>query len=276
MKYPDPPDFLRAFIEPDSAANTAYPPDYRYNHVTETPRGHMFEMDDTVDRERIRLQHRMGTFIEMHPNGDEVHKVYGDGYEITVKNKNVLIKGHCNITIEGDVTQLIKGNKVERVEGNYELHVMGDYNLIGEQTMAISSTGDMEINAGGAATGALSISTGDALMINTDLSIDGELVANKISCYGRIDSAVGMSAGPYGFVTTLGGVSVGLPAAVPFEVNCVGPINSLASMSAPLGSYGVHGSILSFDAINEMLRSVHNHIAPLGPTSPPLVKETVA
>jgi hypothetical protein len=50
-------------------------------------------MDDTPTRERIRLQHRIGTFMEMYPNGDEVHKVYGTGYEIHLKGKNVLIKG---------------------------------------------------------------------------------------------------------------------------------------------------------------------------------------
>jgi hypothetical protein len=47
-------------------------------------------MDDTPTRERIRLQHGKSlTFIEMHPNGDQVHKVFGDDYEITIKNKDI-------------------------------------------------------------------------------------------------------------------------------------------------------------------------------------------
>ena len=69
------------WTEPESAANTDYQPQYPYNQVMQTESGHFFEMDDTPTRERVRLNHRSGTFIELHPSGDEVHKVYGDGYE---------------------------------------------------------------------------------------------------------------------------------------------------------------------------------------------------
>jgi hypothetical protein len=267
------PDFYAGWFEPESAANTQYQPDYRYNQVTQTPRGHLFELDDTVTRERIRLQHRSGTFIEMHPNGDEVHKVFGDGYEITVKDKNVLIKGKCNITIEGDCNMHVMGDKVETIDGNYELHVKGNYNQVVDKTAAILSQGDMKITAGGFLTGTLSISTGDCLMLNGDLSTDGEITANKITSYGRIDAGLGVSAGPYGFVTSLGGVAVGLPAAIPLEINCAGPINSLTSMSAPLGTYGLHGSIFASDVVNEMLRLLHIHPTPKGPSGPPTPQE---
>lgn len=98
------PSFFSGWTEPESAANKDTPPQAPYNHVTATESGHSFEMDDTPKRERVRLQHRSGTFIEMHPNGDEVHKVYGDGYEITIKDKNVLIEGNCNITVNGPCT----------------------------------------------------------------------------------------------------------------------------------------------------------------------------
>jgi hypothetical protein len=61
---------------------------YPYNDAKQTESGHLFEMDDTPTRERIRLQHGKSlTFIEMQPNGDQVHKVFGDDYEITIKNK---------------------------------------------------------------------------------------------------------------------------------------------------------------------------------------------
>jgi hypothetical protein len=77
------------------------PPAYPYNQVQQSESGHSIEMDDTPSRERLRLQHRSGTFTEMQPNGDEVHKIYGDGYEIIYGNKNVQINGQCNITIYG-------------------------------------------------------------------------------------------------------------------------------------------------------------------------------
>ena len=86
---PERPSEDYGWTEPESPASIAYPPKYPFNNITQTPSGHMFEMDDTPGGERIRIHHRSGTFTEMHPNGDEVHKIYGDGYEIITKNKNV-------------------------------------------------------------------------------------------------------------------------------------------------------------------------------------------
>ena len=65
----------------------------------------------------------------MHPNGDEVHKVFGDGYEITIKNKNVLIKGVCNLEVVGDCNM--------KVGGDYNLDVEGDFNLTTKGVMKV-------------------------------------------------------------------------------------------------------------------------------------------
>lgn len=124
------------WTEPVSAANNNTKPVYPYNQVRMTESGHTFEMDDTPSRERVRLQHRTGTFIEMHPNGDEVHKVYGNGYEITVSNKNVLIKGNCDITIEGDCNLNIGGNMTGKASS---WNLTGDVNIEG----TLNATGDV-------------------------------------------------------------------------------------------------------------------------------------
>ena len=80
-----------SWTEPESAANTDYQPVYPYNSVTQSESGHSLELDDTPGRERVRLQHGTGnTFIEMQATGDEIHKIFGNGYEIVLKNKNVL------------------------------------------------------------------------------------------------------------------------------------------------------------------------------------------
>ena len=47
-------------------------PVYPNNKVTQTPSGHVIEIDDTPDAERIHIYHKSGTFIEMQPNGDVV------------------------------------------------------------------------------------------------------------------------------------------------------------------------------------------------------------
>lgn len=270
MSTPTPPSFFKPFLEPESAANTAYPPVYPYNNVTQTPSGHSFELDDTPQRERVRLQHRTGTFIEMHPNGDEVHKVYGNGYTIIVQDNNVLISGNCIVKIEGDANIQITGDKIETVLGNVEQHIKGNFTQVVEGTASMTSLQDTIINAGGVLGGGLKVQTGDYVYVDGDLSVDGEVVATKIYSQGRVDAGTGMSAGPLGFVTTLGGVSVGVPVAIPTEIIATGPITSFTSINAPLGLFGISSSILGFDVINSLIFDTHIHAAPLGLTSPPL------
>lgn len=276
------PSFFRGWTEPESPANSENPPRFPYNQMTQSRSGHTFEMDDTPSRERVRLTHRTGTFIEMHPNGDEVHKVFGDGYEITIKDKNVLIKGACTVTIEGDALTHIKGNKVEYVEGNYELHVKGSYSQVVEGYTNITSKNDMDIRAGNFATGALTLSCSDAVYINADAVVDGELTAQKIYSKGRVDAETGISAGPLGFVTGLGGISVGFPTpltpvAVPGQITCMGnifsamTINALVAVNAPLGNFGFMNSILMTDLINTSIFNSHIHPAPRGITGPSIL-----
>ena len=268
MSIPAPPDFFKPFIEPESAANTAYPPVFPYNTVTQTPSGHSFELDDTPQRERVRLQHRTGTFIEMHPNGDEVHKVYGNGYSIVVRDHNILISGNCTVKIEGDVNLQIIGDKIETVMGNVEQHIKGNFTQVVEGTTSLTSLQDTNILAGGVLGGGVKIQTGDYLYLEGDLSVNGELSANKIYSQGRIDAETGMSAGPLGFVTTLGGISVGIPVATPTTINAAGPISSLTSVNAPLGLFGISSSVLGFDVINSLLYDTHIHFTKTGPSSP--------
>lgn len=272
------PENYKGFFEPESAANTDYQPEYRYNHTIETPRGHMFEMDDTPNRERIRISHRSNTFIEMHPNGDEVHKIFGDGYEIVVKDKNVLIKGTCNITIEGDCNMRVQGDMVQTIEGNFEQHIKGNYKQLIEKTSTVQSQGDMLIGGGYSATGSIALETGDAVFIKADLAINGEMTAQKITSKSRVDAVTGMSAGPLGFVTTEGGVAVGIPVAVPSKVLVAtdviagGTVDAAVAVNSPQGTFGVMNSILMHDEMNTTIYNSHIHPTPKGPSGPPSAK----
>ena len=261
------PDNFYAWTEPESAANSNYHPVFPYNNATQTPSGHSLELDDTPTRERVRLQHRSGTFIEMHPNGDEVHKVYGDGYEITIHDKNLLVQGVMNIEVQGDCQIHVKGDLIEQVEGNVEQHIKGNFSQIVEGAVSIISQGDTTISAGGAATGGISLNAALALNLKGDLHIHGEMTADKITSAGRIDAMVGMSAGAEGFVTPLGGVSAGLPVALP------GVISSSVSMNSTLAEFGVMSATWAYDSVNLNLHNSHIHVSPKGPTGPPIPSE---
>jgi hypothetical protein len=270
------PDFWNAWTEPESVASIENPPKYPLNSAWSTESGHSIQMDDTPNRERVRIEHRTGTFIEMHPDGSEVHKVYGDGYEITVKDKYVKVEGSCNIEIVGDVNIKVSGDKTELVEGNYNLHVKGNYKVLSEDIAVIASTNDMEIRAGATALGTLTLSSGDVISLRGDLNVDGEMTASKITSSGRIDALVGMSAGPSGFVSVLGGLSIGIPVAIPTQINCIGMINAgisvnaVGAVNAPLGNFGLMDAVMMTDVVNTTLHNSHIHISPKGPTGPPI------
>jgi hypothetical protein len=266
------PDFYTGWTEPESAANTSFRPVYPYNNATVTPSGHSFELDDTPSRERIRLNHRSGTFIEMHPNGNEVHKVYGDGYEITIKDKYMHIQGRLKIDVDGDCELHVVGDLIKQIDGNVEEHVKGNYSRTVEGLTSIVSQGDYRVFAGDG-TPLNGISLNGNVKMQSDLNIDGEIVATKITSKTRVDAGTGMSAGILGFVTELGGISVGIPVAVPETINCAGPINSLTSVTAPAGLWITSDSILSFDVVNLLFHNIHTHPITRGFSGPPVPPE---
>jgi len=104
--------------EPDDPYAAVYP----NNAVHRTPSGHVIELDDTEDAERIHIYHRSGTHIEMHPNGDVVthHKngfrtVTGnDKLEVT-ENMEIKVGKDLKITVGGNMTQTVTGNETVTV-----------------------------------------------------------------------------------------------------------------------------------------------------------------
>jgi hypothetical protein len=261
------------WLEPESAANDETPPQYPYNHVTQTESGHTIEYDDTPERERIRIQHRTGTFIEMHPNGDMVHKVYGDGYEITVYDKNVLIKGHCSVTIEGDSVLTVKGNKIENIEGNYDIYVGGKMTCISKKDARILSEADLQLGAGGSmgdatggGTGAIRLVSGRDINVTGNMMVGGSVVCDMLNSKTSVDAGTGVTAGALGFVTITGGLSVGYSAAIPSIINCVNTIN------APIANFGIMTARLMTDTVNKAIYSSHIHRTPHGVSSGPISK----
>lgn len=134
--------------EPESP----YAAEYPKNHVIETESGHILELDDTPNKERINVHHRAGTWIEIHPNGSKVQKIVGDDYEIALSDKKLLVKGNCYMNTEGAITalragkdfyieiggdahMLVKGNVVMETMKNFEHRVHGTYTVASDGNM---------------------------------------------------------------------------------------------------------------------------------------------
>jgi hypothetical protein len=128
---------------------TAYSAVYPFNHVFESESGHIIEIDDTKNAERIHQYHKSGTFEEIHPDGSRVLKVVKDDYEITIGDKNVHIKGVCNITIDGDSNLYVKGNVTELVDGNVDSHVKGNVNQRVDGNVTETVLGNVTRNVSG-------------------------------------------------------------------------------------------------------------------------------
>jgi len=79
------------------------------------------EWDSTEGAQRYHRFHPSANYFEIDNDGNEMRKIYGDSFEIDLKDKTILIKGDWNITVEGDKNELI--------EGDYNLQIMKDMNV---------------------------------------------------------------------------------------------------------------------------------------------------
>lgn len=262
------PPSENTWTEPESAANTYYQPIYPYNNVTQTEAGHKLEMDDTPTRERICLSHRTGTFIEMHPNGDEVHKVYGNGFSIIVSNKNILIGGDCNITVQGNCNLEVMKDMNIQVAGDYNLQVKGEMNIRSIGNIDILGDSDVRMTADENFGGTMYLGAADHISIASDLNVGGSIHADMINAESRVTGGTGVYAGVDGF-TTSGGVSAGFPTpatpiAVPGQINAIGSINAVVSVNAPLCNFqlaklGIMDAVLMADQVNSAIFDTHFH-----------------
>lgn len=105
--------------EPSSAYSAVYP----YNRVYQSESGHIVEIDDTPNKERIHVFHRTGTYMEINHEGRRVNKIVDNDIEVILKDKTVYIQGNAKVEV--------KGNVDVTVNGNYNLNVSGDIKING-------------------------------------------------------------------------------------------------------------------------------------------------
>ena len=85
--------------EPANPYNAVYPK----NHVFESESGHVIEIDDTTDAERIHIYHKSGSFVEFHPNGDVVTQ-HKNGFKTVTGNDKIHVTGDLTIKADGNIT----------------------------------------------------------------------------------------------------------------------------------------------------------------------------
>jgi hypothetical protein len=132
--------------EPKTPWHAIYP----YNHVHQTESGHIIEMDDTPNWERMHWYHRTGTFTEIHPTGIKVDKIVNNYYNIILGAKYTHIEASEYTTIDGSQEVFVQGSKQDKIEGDYSVAVKKGRFNVNNPLGAISFEGlDVTIKATG-------------------------------------------------------------------------------------------------------------------------------
>lgn len=174
---------------------TAYNATYPFNHVFESESGHIIEIDDTKDNERLTMYHKAGTHIDVDRNGTMVRRVVGDNYEVFLRHNNVLIKGDANITVEGNCNIYVKNNCNLQVDGDMKTNVHGDYEL--------NVAGKIDMASGKSFT----MYTGEDLSINASSGIKAKSDGMELESSGEMKLKAGSTLNMGGATKT----SIGSP-----------------------------------------------------------------
>lgn len=140
------------FDEPRSAYNTKYP----HNKVIQTSSGHVIEIDDTPDYERIQIMHKSGSFMEFHPDGKIVvhsgtKKTNEDSdvdiYLVSDSKINMHSTGTLNVYSGSDIIIAAADNVNVNVESNINVNSNSEINIESEAETTIHATGNLNLNS---------------------------------------------------------------------------------------------------------------------------------
>lgn len=110
---------------------TQYAAEYPYNKTITTRRGHVIEVDDTPEGERIHVYHRGGSYIEMNPDGSVVTKSADKEINITVKDRDIIAN-------QGNTT-------IVSVDGTINIYASEQVNIVGEEcNIAVSANANIQ------------------------------------------------------------------------------------------------------------------------------------
>jgi len=130
-----------SFDEPKTEYDSKYPD----NRVIETKSGHIIEIDDTNEKERIHIYHKSGSFQEYFPDGQVVNNIKNKQTTIIISDDNILIEGNKNVHIDGAKNILINKSKNEKINETLNIDVGGDSNITTGGQTNIKSSGKVVI-----------------------------------------------------------------------------------------------------------------------------------
>ncbi len=136
-----------SFSEPKIPYDAEYP----YNHVYESEGGHIREMDDTKEAERIHERHSSGTGYEIGPDGTKVTRVKKDNYNLVTADDYVHIKGNSSTTVDGGIRVFVNANS-STDDSHYTIQVGNNANINIQvdkgNVNVVTKSGDINMSSG--------------------------------------------------------------------------------------------------------------------------------
>ncbi len=117
-----------AEVDGEPARSNYVKPIYPFNHIHETESGHVVELDDTPDAERIHAYHRSGTRVEVDKDGTYVEKIVRDKYTLILGSDTVKIQGAVDI----EVGESLAVNAIAAAGGAEALAEKGAADIVNE------------------------------------------------------------------------------------------------------------------------------------------------
>ena len=190
-------------------------PKYPFNHVTESESGHVIEIDDTPNYERLHLFHRKGTRLEVDKDGTAIEKIVKDKYTLILGENKVKIQGAVDI----EIGESIASNAVAAAGGASALTASTITNIVdssGKLTEAtktkLKATGITDeqietVESAGTFSEALSTATEEAL----DVFTDSTKVNDNATISAVLGVVEGVSQGADGVESVIAQVSEAVP-----------------------------------------------------------------
>lgn len=203
--------------------------------ATRTRSGHVFILDDTMNKEHVTLQHRSGTMIQFLPDG-ALHIVAHKGQYLQIFGESrVKITGAQDITVDGDASFKVKGSQNMTIDGDVTLAVKGKYTVTAK-SLNMTIAENMDTVAGSETT-----------------KIDGSSTKQVVGAMSMISKG-GATFGSSGDDVGIGsGKNLGLAAVGTLSTQSIGQTSIKSSgIVAVDGSQIHHNSGLSNSAINEV------------------------
>lgn len=116
----------KEYIEELGEKRTEYAAKYPHNKTITTESGHVLELDDTPQAERIHVYHKSGAYVEIFPDGSIVTKSMKDSVSVTMDNHAIsVVKGDLQIVANEGKIQINSDGDIDLVSKSGVVNVRG-------------------------------------------------------------------------------------------------------------------------------------------------------